>query len=115
MQAQYSCFGQDGRDIQQREDPVQNAQTKGYLFPSDVYLSPEGGGNYTEEVVIGADKVLGTAPLYRYYYMAENVTEGTDSGERTRLQIKAKKGGAEYTKAIDLDIYLSTMEGKLKH
>lgn len=81
---------------------LQNAQTKGYLFPSDVYLSPEGGGNYTEEVVIGDDKVLGTAPLYRYYYMAENVTEGTDSGERTRLQIKAKKGGAEYTKAIDL-------------
>ena len=32
---------------------LQNAQTKGYLFPSDVYLSPEGGGNYTEEVVIG--------------------------------------------------------------
>ena len=81
---------------------LQKAQTKGYLFPSDVYLSPEGGGDYTEEVVIGADKVLGTAPLYRYYYMAENVTEGTDSGERTRLQIKAKKGGAEYTKAIDL-------------
>ena len=81
---------------------LQNAQTKGYLFPSDVYLSPEGGGNYTEEVVIGDDEVLGTAPLYRYYYMAENVTEGTDSGERTRLQIKAKKGGAEYTKAIDL-------------
>ncbi len=34
--------------------------------------------------------------------MAENVTTGTNRDERTQLQIKATKGGTEYTKNIDL-------------
>ena len=41
MQAQYSCFGQDGRDIQQREDPVAECADQRLFVPfgciSDVY------------------------------------------------------------------------------
>lgn len=78
---------------------LKRAQTKGYLFPSDTYLAPE-SGDYTEEVITAG--TLGTTSSYRYYYMAENVTTGTDQNERTQLQIKATKGGTEYTKNIDL-------------
>lgn len=79
---------------------LKRAQTKGYLFPSDTYLTPE-DGDYTEEAIVTSG-TLGTTPLYRYYYMAENVTAGTNRNERTQLQIKATKGGTEYTKSIDL-------------
>lgn len=79
---------------------LKRAQTKGYLFPSDTYLAPE-SGDYTEEVITTAG-TLGTTSSYRYYYMAENVTTGTNRDERTQLQIKATKGGTEYTKIIDL-------------
>ena len=78
---------------------LKRAQTKGYLFPSDTYLAPE-SGDYTEEVITAG--TLGTTSSYRYYYMAENVTTGTNQNERTQLQIKATKGGTEYTKNIDL-------------
>ena len=33
MQAQYSCFGQDGRDIQQREDPVAECADQRLFVP----------------------------------------------------------------------------------
>lgn len=79
---------------------LKRAQTKSYLFPSDTYLNPD--GDYAEEMVTNRAEKLSKDFSYHYYYMAENVTTGTNFNERTQLQIKAVKRGKELTKTIDL-------------
>lgn len=82
---------------------LQKAQTSSYLFPGNMYLPPVDTSNpllnpYPEEAISGA---LGVAPVYRYYYMAENINTGNAS-ERTQLKITATKGGAIVEKTVDL-------------